>query len=167
MKKLKALTKQEIIEYARIQINARGYGNRKWMKEIWCYDPECRSMNYDPNHDLVEMFSWTEGLKKAKEGDVLDIAIYKRFPPFGRDDVELHENIQITIEPKGIKTIEVKGLTGIKNAVMQNKKAWLHHNDRYVYMEYDGHDVFINLGLVAYRLPIHDAMIQIDHFLFS
>jgi len=97
------MNKTEIKKIVREQIAAAGYGSRKYKREIWIWDPAGKSANFDisndsPDYDVQEMLSLAAGLKLAKEGDILDVAIYERFPPFGADDCELKINLQIKIE---------------------------------------------------------------------
>ena len=66
--------------------------------------------------------------------------------------------------------IKVNSLTGIKNAILKHKKVWLWSGNRppgYVYAEWDGEKVWVNLGMTAYSMPLKEAMIKIDGFLFQ
>ena len=66
--------------------------------------------------------------------------------------------------------IKVNSLTGIKNAILKYKKVWLRTdsvNAGFVYAEWDGEKVWVNLGMTAYSMPLKEAITKIDGFFYQ
>jgi len=96
------MTKKEMIEKIRSQLliqgqahGKKGYNSQKFIKEFGLWGDDIDATN--EGLGLSDVISWTSGIKLLRPGIMVDVFISERIYPFGSDDVDLIDNVLVTL----------------------------------------------------------------------